>query len=120
LGYRFGKSTNGKVLADLRNRLSSCQSDSAIYERKATEYFNTIESVLKERDTWRTWYYESAAGHGTAQSLLMTERERLIHQLQAHGIKPHTHPQVDEVVALCSEQHQMRVLPPPATKPETG
>lgn len=45
--------------------------------RQRNEYRDVIVGVQGERDTWRDLYYSQAAGHDTAQALLMRNSERL-------------------------------------------
>lgn len=40
------------------------------YRRKADAYFFKIESVLSERDRWKSMFYEQGNGHHSAQVLL--------------------------------------------------
>lgn len=57
-------------------------------ERRAEEYFTTIEEVLKERDTWKTLYEDQARGHQNAQNLMMRQITTLVNMYQRETKKP--------------------------------
>ena len=94
-------------LAALRVTSAKLARERDFEARKATEYFATIETVLKERDHWRDLYWVEASEHGNAQRQLLEERGRLIHQLKAAGIKPASSPIIERIVAEFSGKHQV-------------
>jgi len=73
--------------------------------RRATELFDRIEGVLKERDRWRDLCFEQATQHGAAQDLLFSELQALSQRLQKAGVDPRPNPRVAAVMSAYREEH---------------
>lgn len=60
--------------------------------RRADEYRRLIEVVQQERNKWQDLYFSQAAGHDTAQQMLMRELERvtLLYQQETKQALPIT------------------------------
>lgn len=69
-----------------------------------------VETVIAEREQWRSMYMQHAREHGNAQSMLMSERERLCAQLRAAKLVPRTNPRLEAVVREYDETHVSRAI----------
>lgn len=86
--------------------LNDRTSDELKREREAArDVISRIEGIIAERDSWQRLYYEQAAAHGNAESMLWEERRRLIIQLRRAGQKPATSAQIEEVLAAFEGRH---------------
>lgn len=73
-------------------------------KKKAEEYFQKIEGVLKERDQWRELYNDQAAGHHNAQVRMLQTIASLVRQYRA---KVGSDPQVDPLIGGVLEDWQL-------------
>lgn len=73
--------------------------------RKSAGYFETIESVLRQRQTWETLYNTQAVEHGNAQALMMDAIGYLSGRLKQAGIEVKIPPLLQEVQGLYQEAH---------------
>jgi hypothetical protein len=94
--------SNIAQLQDECVRLSAAWADA---DRRFREQFERIDGYLRERDTWTALYHEEAAAHGNAQTMMLAERQRLIHQLRAAGQKPKVDSTIDQVAKSFSDTH---------------
>lgn len=81
------------------------QGELAQARRRGDEMFAKVEEVLRERDEWKSLYYQQATQHGAAQDLLMREREANATRLVSLGQKPFVDPSVARVVRAFREEH---------------
>jgi hypothetical protein len=65
-----------------------------LHERRATEFFNIIAGIEKERDSWQKFYFESAYQSGAAQAWLFRDLAGAVlransfaAELRKHGVK---------------------------------
>jgi hypothetical protein len=100
------------VILELANKVAQLESEhqSLIAAAKAVQakfddQFERISGYLRERDEWQTLYYTSASEHGTAQAMMLAERQRLIHQLRRVGIDPKSSPVLEAVANAFDETH---------------
>ena len=88
---------------DLRRLAAESQSIAAASTRKFDEQFAAIEGYLNERDLWKETYLRASGEYANAQAMLLEERDRLLLQLRAAGIKPHLSPLVERVTRECRQ-----------------
>jgi hypothetical protein len=86
-----------------------------MHRRRATEFFEVIQGIEKERDTWCALYKESSRGAGVAQAWLARDLARAIQMANVYGkrlrekgdpvpqIQPD--PALAEVVRVFAETH---------------
>lgn len=103
--------TRGAIL-ELSNKVAALESQltkvvdlEAGARRKFDEQFANISGYLGERDQWMTLYHQQAAEHGTAQAMMLAERQVLIRQLQTAGVKPRVNKVVEQVASGFASTH---------------
>lgn len=95
---RRGKRIEASVRTGLEQNLPELLRDYERQKRRATEYFDKIEEVLTERDSWRKLYNEQASGHDNAQALMMNTIHNLAKSYQAAtGKTPRLDPLIEAV-----------------------
>lgn len=105
LGLLRGLS-NKKMLDEIGRDLPTLLRDYEAAQRKASEYFEKIEEVIQERETWRTLYNDQAAGHDNAQALMLQTISALAFQYEkATGKKPKIDPIIETVRTDWSMKH---------------
>ncbi len=72
---------------------------------KSAGYFTTIESVLKQRQTWEELYTSQAVEHGNAQALMMDAIGYLTNRLKQAGLEVKIPPLLQEVQGMYQEGH---------------
>jgi hypothetical protein len=66
-------------LAEEANKVATeAGARASVHERRATEFFNIIEGIEKERDTWQKLYYESSRQSGVAQAWLSRDLDAAV------------------------------------------
>lgn len=80
------------------------------WERKAGEYRDAIEGILKERDTWNQLYDQQTIAHGNAQAIMMSVIGHLHQRLVRAGIEVTLPDAVHEVHVAFLENHVAPVL----------
>ncbi len=81
------------------------QRELAAERRKSAGYFETIESVLKQRAVWEDLYNKQAVSHGNAQALMMDAIGYLSGRLQKEGIDVQIPSLLKEVQELYQTEH---------------
>lgn len=88
--------------------------------RKAREFFDIIEGVEKERDTWQRFYRESSQAAGVAQAWLMRDLARIAGQANAYAARlrelGHKAPPVDVDPSLQEVLEDFSVKHAPGTQ----
>lgn len=94
-----------RLVQQLTAQLTRTSGESLDWERKASEYRNTIGGVLVERDNWNRLYDEQSIGHGNAQAIMMDAITFLQRKLQAAGVEVQLPDVVRETQELYRERH---------------
>jgi hypothetical protein len=92
-------------LAYLESQLTKVVDLEAGARRKFDEQFANISGYLGERDQWMALYHQQAGEHGTAQAMMLAERQVLIQQLQRAGVKPRVNKVVEQVANGFASTH---------------
>ncbi|HMG13068.1 MAG TPA: hypothetical protein VK571_07830 [Gemmatimonadaceae bacterium] len=96
-----------KAVAEELNQARFAAQD---WERRATEYRDSIEGILKERDTWNRLYDEQSIAHGNAQAVMMDSIGYLERKLKDAGIPVILPNVVRETQELYRDRHIEPVL----------
>lgn len=91
--------------AILHNELVQTKSELANSERRREELFSQIDGIVQECNDWRRLYHTEASMHGTAQAMLMDERNYFLGQFKRLGVIPRTNKTIDQVVAMHAAEH---------------
>ena len=92
-------------VGDLESKLANVVDLEAGARRKFDEQFANISGYLGERDQWMALYHQQAAEHGTAQAMMLAERQVLIQQLQRAGIEPRVNKVIEQVANGFASTH---------------
>jgi hypothetical protein len=91
--------------AEASEELTEAATERNRYKEKHETVLGIIRRVLAERDEWVVRYEQHAREHGLAQTLLMSERDGLVRQIQHLGLRPRTDKRVDAAVKVFAENH---------------
>jgi hypothetical protein len=92
-------------VAHLEDQLADMAALAEGNHRKFNQQFERIAGYLRERDEWQALYFQQASEHGTAQAMMMTERQRLVLQLERAKIQPKINPAIEAVARAFDETH---------------
>lgn len=67
------------TVSSIQRDVAALQTELATEKRKRQEYFDLIESVLKQRDTWKEMFQVQSAEHAAAQG-------QLLERVQSYGL----------------------------------
>jgi len=76
-----------QALSEALGALEREQQLRELAEKKAAEYFDAIEGVVKERSNWSSLYQRVVLEYGNAQDLMMRTIDNLCRQLEKLGKK---------------------------------
>jgi len=112
LGVKLGNKLlradrDGALMATvmLQRDLGQTKSLLANAERRREEMFQKLDGIVQECNSWRNLYRVEASLHGTAQAMMMDERNYFLAQFKRLGKKPRTNRTIDQIVALHEAEH---------------
>lgn len=110
LGYQLGRRRVAPAVAqaveDASHAVDDWRTQAGDWERRAGEYRSVITVAQEERNTWREKYFEQAAGHDTAQSMMMNEIDSLVFQHRRATKKmPHRNAAISQIRAAFAGSH---------------
>lgn len=103
-GYFTGRGrrvADVKALENLGKDLPTLILDHQRAVRRAGEYLEKVEEVIKEREQWRELYNDQAAGHDNAQALMLQTISALVQRYSKDTGKPP--PRLDPLIEKVRE-----------------
>lgn len=108
-GFLVGKGrkvVSNHALDQLQKDIPTLIDDYQMARRKASEYFEKIEDVIRERETWRNLYNDQAGGHHNAQALMLQTIANLIYlHKKETGKTPKIDPLIEVVCGDWTQKH---------------
>jgi hypothetical protein len=104
---RVESKTAQQAQSVLVSELEQSKFSEQVTYKRYHDLLGVIETINSERDQWRDLYWEQSREHGNAQSLLLEERSRLVHQIRSLGKTPSVNGVIERICAEFAESHQV-------------